>query len=151
MLKSTKHTAFSLVELLLILVIIALLAVGSYNAVYNYYRTSVMDSELQTIASTMHSVRQQAIANADGSDYSVKFLGDSYVVFPGSVYNSNGVNNKSYPLDNTVLVSTTYTADTATFNNFTGRTGVGGSVTLSAFGFTKQIIINELGIVEDII
>lgn len=142
--------AFTTIEILLVLVIIGIISTLSYASLVNYHTTTVIDSELKTIVSNIQVARQKAIGNPTGSVYSIKFLSGSYVVFPGSTYSASNTSNQIYNLDNTVIVSTTFPSDLVTFNTFTGRVTNGGSITISGGGFTKHIIINLLGIVEDI-
>lgn len=142
--------AVTLVEIVLITAILGILSVTGAAAIINYHRTSVMDAELRTITARLQRARQLAISNGTGEDYSIIFLADSYVIFPGTSYSVSDPDNDVHTLASNVLVSSSYTNDTVTFQNFTGRTGVAGSTTFSAFGLTKTITVNALGIVEDI-
>lgn len=148
---SKKLPGFTLIEVMLGLFITVVVAAAGYVSFSNYYKTTVIDSELKLVKSVLERTRQKAIGNATGTAYSVKFLSTSYVVFPGTTYTANDANNISYPLTSTVLVSTTFPQDILTFNNFTGRAASGGTITVQAFGADKQLVINQLGIVEDII
>jgi prepilin-type N-terminal cleavage/methylation domain-containing protein len=145
-----SYKAFSLIEVLLVVALVAILAIASASTLYNYYRVSSMDFELKTVTSRLQRVRQQAISNDSGSQYSVKFFAGRYVVFAGATYVEGLASNEEYQLTTNVLVSTSFTSDIITFDNFTGRTGVSGTLTLSAFDLNRVITINQLGIVEDI-
>lgn len=147
----TKLRAFTLVEVILVSVILGIMAVGASSAILNYHRTSVMDAELRTITARLQRARQLAIGNPTGQDYSVRFMASQYVMFPGTTYVNGGANNQVFSMDTNVLVSSTYTNNQVSFSNFTGRTNVAGSITLSAFGMNRTIVINSLGIVEDIV
>jgi type II secretory pathway pseudopilin PulG len=145
-----KYKAFTMIEIIVIVGLIAIMAVSGATALFNYYRISIMDVELRSVTARLQRARQLAISNDSSSPYSVKFFADRYVIFKGAVYTEGAVGNDPYPLTTNVLVSTTYTNEIITFNNFTGRTGALGSITLTAFDLNRTITINSLGIVEDV-
>lgn len=145
-----KLPAITTIEIVVVVAIMAIVATASYINFVTYYYTSVVDAELRTVAANIQRARQKAIGNATGSDYSIRFLSDRYVMFPGTTYNSSSSSNVTYMLDNIVIVSTTFPSNQVTFNNFHGRATSGGQVSISAGGISNTIVINSLGIVEDI-
>lgn len=145
-----RQSAFTTIEILVVIAIMSIFAVLGYVNIVSYYNTTVIDSELHTIVSNIQRTRQKAIGNATDSDYSIKFLTDKYVVFIGSTYNANASTNLSYSLENSVIVSTTFANGIVTFSKFTGRVAVPGYIDITAGGLNKRITVNALGIVEDI-
>ena len=145
-----KFPAFTLFELVLVIAIAAIIFTVSASATVTYYRTSVVDSELRGMTANLRRARQTAIGNATSSDYSIKLLSDSYVLFPGTIYSPSSSNNEVYYLENSVILSSSFTNNIITFKSFTGRTDLAGTINLSGFDLTKQIYINSLGIVESI-
>jgi len=139
----------TLIETVVLVAIMGIMAVVGTSAILSYHRTSVMEAELRIVMAHMQRARQLAVGNANGSPYSVAFFASRYEVFEGQVWASHP-DNLVHELDTNVLVSTTYTNDTVTFDSFTGRTGAAGSIELSAFGMNRTISINALGIVDDI-
>lgn len=135
----------------MVMALMAILALGAYSALLNYYRTSIIDTELNSLVSFISRARQHAIGNATGSEYSIKFLPDKYVIFSGNTYLDGASGNDDHALEVGVVIDTTFSSDTVTFNAFTGRTGQAGSISIFAYGAVRQININSLGIVESII
>lgn len=145
-----KLRAITTVEIIVVIGIMAIVATATYINFVSYYYTSVVDAELRTVASNIQRARQKAIGNTTGSDYSIKFLSGSYVMFAGTTYTAGAAGNIVYGLDNIVVVSTTFPSDIVTFNNFNGRAVTSGQVSISAGSIANTIVINSLGIVEDI-
>ena len=145
-----KLRAFTLLELVLVTAIAAIVFTVSASATVTYYRTSVVDSELRGMTANLRKARQTAIGNATASDYSIKLLSDSYVLFPGTTYSASNPSNERFYLENSVILSSSFTNNIITFKKFTGRTDIAGTINLSGFDLTKQIYINSLGIVESI-
>ncbi|MCA9378827.1 hypothetical protein KC640_00205 [Candidatus Dojkabacteria bacterium] len=143
--------AFTTIELLLVVAIMAILATSAMAFIVTYYTTAVVDSEMNIIRVRLQRARQLAVGNATGEAYSIKFTGSNYIMFPGTTYSVSDPDNTVFTMDTGVFVSTTFSNDLVTFNSYTGRVTSPGSVTIQAGTFTKQIIINALGIVEDII
>ncbi len=142
--------AFTMIEVAVVVAILGIVAVVATSPILNYYRTTIIDTEVRTIVSDLQKARQRSIGNDTGSDYSVKFLSGSYVLYPGSTYGAGNPDNEEHLMDTNVLLNTTFVSDNIVFSSFTGRTGASGSITLQAFGVNKSIVVNELGIVEDI-
>lgn len=137
-----------MIEVVLVMGIMAIMATIGFGTTMNYYRTSIIDADLSALVTVLRSTRQRAISNDTSSDYSVKFLVDRYVIFPGTGYNPSNPKNENNFLDSGVIVSTTFTNNELTFQNFTGRGLQGGNVAVRAFDLTKRVYLNQLGIVE---
>lgn len=148
--KSHKIPAMTLSEIVVVIAIMAIIATVGFGSLFNYYQTSILNADVSFMISILQRTRQRAISNATSSDYSVKFLTDRFVVYPGIVYSSSSSNNENYYLDNGVIVDASFTNDIITFNNFTGRANQGGSVQIRAFGINKTLNVNSLGIIESI-
>lgn len=143
--------AFTTVEILIVIAIMSILATSAMAFLVTYHNTSVVDAEMHIVRVRLQRARQLAIGNPTGEAYSVKFTGANYILFPGTIYSVSDPDNVVYTMDAGVVVSTTFASDTVTFDSYTGRVTSPGSVTIQAGNFTKQIIINSLGIVADII
>ncbi len=148
--KALRFAALTTIELILVITLMSLVTLGSLAAIVNFHTTTVIDAELKTAITNIQRARQLAISNSTSQNYSIKFLADSYVLFPGDTYVEGSGNNINFYLDSAVIVSTTFPSDQIIFQNFTGRVISPGSVDLTAGSFAKQITINSLGVVEQI-
>ncbi|MBL8014782.1 MAG: type II secretion system protein [Candidatus Doudnabacteria bacterium] len=146
-----KLNAFTLIEIILVITLTSIVGVIAVASIVSYHVNTVLDSELKELVSNIQLARQNALGNDNSNDYSIKFLPESYILFPGAAYSSNNVENRTYTLDSIVVVSTTFTNDIITFSNFTGRVSEPGSISVSAGGINREVTINSLGIVEDIL
>lgn len=149
----SKHNslkAYTLVELLVIVVIFSIIIVSSAIGAFNYYRTVTFDSALQNLVSHIQRTRQRAISTVSGQPYSVKFLPSTYVIFPGTTYSAGSSSNEVRTLEVGVIVDTSYSSDIITFHTPDGRTTAAGNVTIAAFGLNKVININSLGFISSI-
>jgi hypothetical protein len=143
--------AATLAEVALVMAIIAIISATGMGAAINYYQRSILSADVDQLVIELRRTRQRAISNSIGSGYSVKFLMDRFVIFPGAVYNPSNPENEDNFLETGVIVSTTFPNDELTLDTFTGRASNPGAVTISAYGNLTQVVaINSLGIIESV-
>jgi Tfp pilus assembly protein FimT len=148
-LNARKFSALTLVELLVTFTLAAIVATSGFASLLSYYVVSEVDSEARSIQAYLRFARTNAIANANGSNYSVKFLADSYVGFEGATYTAGAAGNDSIDIKANVTVTTTFTSDIVTFTTFNGRAVAAGTITVTgSTGVAKQISVNTLGIID---
>lgn len=146
-----KFAAVTLIELTIVFVISAIVTITSFNVITRYYNTSQVVTETDSVISYLRFSRQEAIGNSTGDEYSVKFFNDRYVGFFGTSYTEGAGGNDENDIRNDVTLSTNFTNDLLTFDNFTGRPTETGTITITSnvSGVTNEITINTLGVIDD--
>lgn len=147
--RTKKLPAFTLTEFVVVFGIIAIISVSSFQVLRNYYTTSLVDTESRALYSYLRYARQQALGNANSSNYSVKFLSNSYIGFLGDTYVPGDSANDVQEIINDVTITSNFSNDILTFTNYNGHAQAAGTVTITgATGIGVTIDINELGIIE---
>lgn len=147
---------FTLVEVLLVMGIISILAaLGSVNYFSSFNQTSVgtfediMISDLRSAQSKAMS--SQGASGAITTGWGVKFLGSSYVVFPGSTYTAGSSNNYVVSAPTGLTISTSFPSSQVLFNHSSGEVISYDSaldrITLNAGSSSKTIELNQYGVV----
>lgn len=128
--------------------ILVIITAATVNVMGAFYSTSLVDNEARALYSYVRYARQQAAGNDSSSDYSVHFETITYTGFLGDTYSAVNPDNDVQDTTTQVTITSSFTDDTLTFENLTGRAAEAGSVTLTGpSGIAKVITVNELGII----
>ncbi len=148
--KISRSGGFTLIEILVamaILVLIAFLAIASFTT----FRQQVeIDSSSQNILSVLRLARSKTLASESEDNYGVHFQSDKYVLFKGTVYDSNDAANKEYSLTDSEIYSISLNGggSDVIFNRIRGTTEEYGNVAIRLVSDTNKahtININSYG------
>jgi len=131
-----KNSAFTLVELLVVIGISVIL-VGISSSVYlSLLKRSDVDVEARKFKSVLNLARNQALASEGGQSFGVHIDSSSneYVLFSGSTFNSSDPENERFSIPSQVVVGSIQLqgggVDTV-FNRLEGTTSQYGSIMLA--------------------
>lgn len=147
---------FTIVELLLAMGIFAILAaLGSINYFSAINQTNVgatQDVLMADLRSAQaKAMSSQSIGGATIPSWGIKFLGSSYVIFPGPNYIAGSSSNYQVNLPDGVVLTPDLASDQVLFSKNSGEI-VGydpdaDSLTLSFGSTIKTIELNRLGVI----
>jgi len=112
----------------------------------NFYKSQILSEASDGILSILRSAQNQATFGKNNSDFGIKILSSSYILFEGSSYASR-TTSKDASFNISTGVTTTGT-DEIVFTNFTGIPNATGSITITSGNETKIIDINAQGHVQ---
>ena len=109
----------------------------------NFLNIQMLDEAAGGILETLRRANSQAVSQKNDSDFGVKFLADSYVLFQGGSYATRAISeDEDFVLSDWITVSGT---DEIIFTKLTGVPDVAGVLTVSAGGKDRVIEINSQG------
>ncbi|MEK7606401.1 MAG: type II secretion system protein [Patescibacteria group bacterium] len=144
--------AFTLVELLVVLFIVAIISAVVFASLISYKRRqSVMVSSAQ-IATALTDARSRSLAGINDSTHGIYFADDEIIIFEGAAYVTNDPENETVMLETGVRATTTLSGGgrTVVFVRLTGQTASGTVDVFSEgdFSVLRTITIHETGIVS---
>jgi len=149
-----RRMGFTMVELLLVMGIFAILiALSSVNYFSTINQNTVGNTENVLIAD-LRSAQNKAMSGTSVSGVSqpswgVKFLGNSYVIFPGTTYSAGNTNNYVVTLPDRVVLSTTFPSSQVQFSRISGEimsySSATDTITLTVGSSSKTIELNVYG------
>ncbi len=150
--------AFTLIELLLVIAIVAIIFAFSAPYTLRFYNTQLINETQSNILSVLSQARHNALLQKNDSDWGVKFDSENnqYILFQGSSYAENvDLYDEVYPLLNNVELTGDWT-DEIVFSKYTGVPTVNGettfgTTTLAYESMTRQIFIDEDGLISNVV
>lgn len=146
-------TGFTLLEILIATVTIAILATIGVFGYVNSYRQSVMKNTGDSVVSLLHLAQQKAVAQEGGSAWGV-FIDNSNSgsastsMYSGNAYATSSV-SQNYQISSQISLSSPAAGTTldVNFQKFSGIPNASGTVILqlNATGETKTITITSQG------
>jgi len=131
--QKSKVGGFSLIEILIALVVVAILA-SMTIAGFRYFQNRVsLDNNALQIVSALELARNRTIASLDENYYGVHFSTTSYVVFPGPSYDPANISNETHDLPALLeifSINLNSGGQEIIFDRLTGRTSQPGEVGL---------------------
>ena len=147
-----KCPAFTVVEALISVAILALLATFIVSGLSSYRETAALDQAVDEALELLREARARTLASEGGRSFGVYFASTSATLFPGGVYGPGDPGNIVVALPPGVTISavslSTSTASVV-FERLTGESPASGTVTFTATrsGRAKQIEILSSGAV----
>jgi prepilin-type N-terminal cleavage/methylation domain-containing protein len=150
--------AFTLIELLLVIAIVAIIFAFSAPYTLRFYNTQLINETQSNILSVLSQARHNALLQKNDSDWGVKFDSENnqYILFQGSSYAENvDLYDEVYPLLNNIELTGDWT-DEIVFSKYTGVPTVNGettfgTTTLAYESMTRQIFIDEDGLISNVV
>ena len=149
-----RRMGFTMVELLLVMGIFAILiALSSVNYFSTVNQNTVGNAENVLIADLRSAQNKAmsgtAVSGVSQTSWGVKFLSNSYVIFPGTTYSASNTNNYVVTLPERVVLSTTFPSSQVQFSRISGEVmGYGNAtdtITLTVGSSSKTIELNVYG------
>ncbi|MES2023382.1 MAG: type II secretion system protein [Patescibacteria group bacterium] len=131
-----------------IIVLILAIVLPSFNTIK---KNNILKSTTEDIFSALDNAHSQTLSSVSSSTYGVHFQSDKVVIFKGTVYSSNDVNNKTvninFPasISNVNFNSVSAISGDIYFAHLTGVPSKTGTVTIAVSSSTKIITISATG------
>jgi prepilin-type N-terminal cleavage/methylation domain-containing protein len=145
--------AFTLIELLLVIAIVAIIFAFSAPYSLRFYHTQLINETQSNILSVLSQARHNALLQKNDSDWGVKFDtdNDQYVLFQGASYTEKvDLYDEVYPLLNNIGLTGDWT-DEIIFSKYTGVPDLFGTTTIAYENMTRQIFIDEEGFISRVV
>lgn len=136
--------AFTLIEILLVVVILAVLAGSAIPVSISFYKTQQLDTHVKGVVQALRRAQLKAMSIEDDSIFGVYLTDDSYILFKG---NSFDVRDTSYDevFDLPEVITVSGVQEIA-FSKFEGMpVNLTGDVILNSDNDSRTININEVG------
>lgn len=141
-----RNPGFTLLEVALVITLVVIISAFTVPIGINFYRNQTLNEASDGILSVLRRSQNHAAFGKNDSDFGVKILSDTYVLFEGSSYVSRDT-SKDASFNISMGVTATG-ADEIVFTKLTGVPNATGSITITAGNTTKTIEINAQGHVE---
>jgi prepilin-type N-terminal cleavage/methylation domain-containing protein len=136
--------AFTLIELLLVIAIVAIIFAFSAPYALNFYYSNILNDAQRNIVSALEQARHYAILQKNDSNFGVYLVPGSYTIFqtPDLNYeNRVEAQDEVFPMIDQISFATT----TVIFSKLTGVVSTTSTTTLSYSGLNKVIVVEESG------
>jgi prepilin-type N-terminal cleavage/methylation domain-containing protein len=131
--QNLSNKAFTLLELILVIVITAILSVVVIPNVFSGYSTVRTSTAIRKIADDIRYCREEAIATRKRCRIQFNTGNNSYTVYLDGTVMPHPVNQGNFVVDlgsDITLTSVSFTGDSLSFNKF-GNPAEGGTITLN--------------------
>lgn len=135
--------SFTLIELLLVVIILAMLVWLTLPLSLDFYRSWQLDSIAQEILQTLRRAQLKAMSIENDSNFGVYLTNDNYILFRGGSFVERDVlYDEVFNLPEIITVSG---IQEIVFSKFEGLPSVTGNIVLSNNGNSQTITINKVG------
>lgn len=142
----TYKKGFTLIEVLLVIALGTVLTALALPVGFRFYQFQIADEAATGVLSALRNAESNARLGKEGSAFGIKFLPASYVVFQGDTYAARLTARDeifSLPPDTDIGSA----SDEIVFARVTGAPSATGTITLSLYGRTHVIDLNDAGVV----
>lgn len=137
--------AFTLIEILLVVIILAVLTGLSIPVSINFYKTQQLDVNVKGVVQSLRRAQLKAMSIESDSIFGVYLANDSYILFKGSSFDARDISyDEVFDLPQVITVSG---IQEIAFSKFEGVPvgALTGDIILNSNGDSRIININEIG------
>ncbi len=147
--KNKRRSAFTLMEILIVVALISILAVSSLPIYGNFQGTAQLNETSAMLVQTVRQARELSFVRFSNTNYGVKFLPSSYILYQGTSYASRTTStDQVFALATSLSLTTTLSNNEVNFSRGVGAPNSNGSVLLQNINLgTKTILINSAGMI----
>lgn len=140
-----KKQGFSTIELIVVMSIFLLTSATVLPFLGSFHETEDMGTLVQEIEDTLLRAQRRAMTGERNTDWGVRFLGSSFVLFSGDTYSSR--NTAFDEVHDVTAAHTLSGSGEIVFTHLTGRPNAAGSVVVSRETISQQasVTVNALG------
>lgn len=149
--KNFWQKGITFLETMIIVAIITIMAAIVIPQFLKIKQLQVLKNAGEDIVSAFNKARSQTLASLDSSAYGVHFQSDRVIIFKGTSYLSDDVDNKTIDIVSPATISNISLTGGVTdfyFNRLTGTPSKTGTITISIIGnasLTKTLTISTVG------
>ena len=138
----------SAIELLIIVVVLGIIFSILVPQFSKTRELQIFKNSVSDILSSLNKARSQTLASVDSSSYGVHFQSDKVIIFKGTNFISNDVDNETIDVTAPATISngTLILPVNIYFNRLSGSPNVTGTITVSTASYSKIITINPTGL-----
>lgn len=138
-----NQKAFTLPEVLIIVVIISILISLTLPLGLDFYRSQQLETHTQGIVQTLRRAQLKAMSSEADSSFGVYLTGENYTLFQGDSYNTRSAQFDEVFYLPAVLTLTGLSE--IVFSKSKGELNIAGDIILKSDSETRTININEMG------
>jgi len=141
--KRRTARAFTLIEILLVVGILAILITITLPLSLDFYKSQQLDTNTQGIIQTLRRAQLKAMAIEDDSKFGVYLTNDSYILFKGNSYAGREIQYDE--VSDLPPILTISGLSEVVFSKVEGAPDVVGNILISSDIESRAININEVG------
>ncbi len=152
--KNKKQKGINIIEITIVLAILGIILAVVVPGFSNIKKTQVLKNASQQILLNLKKAQAQTLASLDLSEYGVFFEEDRIVLFKGTSYSSNDLNNQEFELTSPAIISNISLDDNNSeiyFNKQNGNPNTFGIIEVaisSDLSLNKTISISNTGAIN---
>ena len=152
-LKRNNTSAFTIVELLIVLAILSLLVTLSLSTIVSFGKNQSLALDTQTVVSALRQARSQTLSSKGSLAYGVHFSAPKVTLYTGPTYTVGSSSNEAFLLSSTdtiLTISLTGGGTDVLFNRLSGDTAQDGTIVISSpsLSETKIVTIYKTGLIQ---
>ncbi|MFH1608744.1 MAG: prepilin-type N-terminal cleavage/methylation domain-containing protein [Patescibacteria group bacterium] len=131
---NNSQSGINLIEIIIVIAVIGIIVAVAVPQFLNIKKAQVLKNGAQDIFSTLNKARSQTLSSLDSSEYGVHFDSDEIVLFKGTSYSEESLDNENLEIISPATISTislTGGADDVYFSRLSGSPSASGSITVS--------------------
>ena len=137
--------AFTLIEILLVVIILAVLIGSAIPISVKFYKTQQLDINVKAVVQSLRRAQLKAMSIESDSSFGVYLTNNNYVLFKGSSFDARDIlYDEVFDLPQIITISG---IQEIAFSKFEGMPigGLTGNIILNSNGDSRIININEIG------
>mgnify|MGYP001581681526 CR=1 FL=1 len=139
-------SGFSMMEVLLVVGAIIFIASLSFPVGLRFFQTQSLDETRSAIVANLRRAAIQAIFQKNDSDFGVRILPDTLILFQGPSYIARlTTEDEILPIQNNIVIAG---INEIVFSKVTGIPSATGTIILAIGSEARTITINDEGIIE---
>jgi len=146
--KNYTKKGVSMIEILITIATVVILLVVVLPSFSKMRENQTLKSAVEDVTSTIDKAKSNTFSSINSSEYGVHFASNQVVLFTGTVYSANDVNNEVLNITTPATISNISLTSGAVdlyFDRLTGEPNKYGTITISTTSFSKIITISATG------
>ena len=151
---NTNTKGFGLVEMLVVVAVIAILAVLSYQTFFDTNRMQALEKDRDIVLSALERARSLTLSSSGDRQYGVHIENNRVILFPGNNYDVSDPENAVESLNALVTIASSSIkggGNDIVFERLTGKTLQSGTIGVSLIADPSReyiIVVHDTGLVE---
>jgi Tfp pilus assembly protein FimT len=149
--RNTYKRGITIVELIIVLAVLGMIFMIIIPQFSAMRENQVLKGAVSDVLSSLDQAKSKTLASLDSSSYGVHLESDRVIIFKGTVFSANDINNETMSItapasiSNVTLAGVSGDSGDVFFNRLSGSPSATGTITVSIPSISKIITISATG------
>lgn len=138
-------SGISIIEIILVIAIVAIIGAATIPLGAQFLNRNSLKNKTNELVTSLNIAQINAMSGKDDSRWGVTVSGNQIVMFQGDSYSTR---NSTFDVTYTIPASVSITSFEVVFSKVTGDPDSAQNITVSSSQGSKQVQVNQLGVVD---